>query len=194
MLGKNRVICSLLIVLGIAATLSAADVAPGADEIRTAVVKALPLLEKGAAGSMAERPQCFTCHNQGLPLLALTTARASGFKIDGEHVETQAQFIADFLTNNREKLLADKGTGGEVATAGQALWALETTQWKPDAATTAVGRVSAAVRERRPPVAHDQRSAPYGKQPFHRQLSGGSGAAAVGPRRIEVASRLPRRP
>ena len=31
---------------------------------------------------MAERKQCFTCHNQGLPILALTTARSRGFEID----------------------------------------------------------------------------------------------------------------
>jgi outer membrane protein assembly factor BamB len=138
MFGKYQLVSSSLIVLGIASSLSAEVVSPTPDEIRAAVVKALPLLEKGAAGSMAERSQCFTCHNQGLPLLALTTARARGFAIDSEHVQAQAQFIADFLAGNREKFLAGKGTGGEVATAGQALWALETANWKPDAATAAV--------------------------------------------------------
>src|SRR5580765_5715938 len=93
MLGILRFGCSVSIVLGITASLPADEVAPGRDEIRAAVIKALPLLEKGAAGSMAERSQCFTCHNQGLPLLALTTARAHGFQVDGEHLETQAQFI-----------------------------------------------------------------------------------------------------
>ncbi len=131
-------VSSLLIVLGIASTMSAADVSPSPTEVRTAVVKALPLLEKGAAGSMTERPQCFTCHNQGLPLLALTTARARGFEIDGPHLQTQIQFIADFLEENREKFVSGEGTGGKVATAGQALWALETDNWKPDDATAAV--------------------------------------------------------
>jgi hypothetical protein len=96
------------------------------------------VLDSGAAGSMAERPNCFTCHNQGLPLLALTTARARGFEVDSEHVKKQTQFIAGFLERNRERFLEGKGTGGQVATAGQALWALETDGWKPDATTSAV--------------------------------------------------------
>ena len=128
----------LLIIPGFASTLPAEDSAPDSDSIRAAVVKVLPLLEKGAAGSMAERARCFTCHNQGLPLLALTTARERGFEIDDEHLKQQSQFIADFLGKNRENYLTGKGTGGQVATAGQALWALETDNWKPDATTAAV--------------------------------------------------------
>ena len=129
---------TLLIILWSCSRLVAEDTAPSRDEIRAAVVKALPLLEKGAAGSMAERARCFTCHNQGLPLLALTTARTRGFAIDGEHLKKQSQFIADFLEKNRENYLTGNGTGGQVATAGQALWALETDNWKPDATTAAV--------------------------------------------------------
>jgi hypothetical protein len=87
---------------------------------------------------MAERARCFTCHNQGLPLMALTTARARGFQVDDEHLKRQFEFIAGFLERNRENFLAGKGTGGQVATAGQALWALEDGDWKPDATTAAV--------------------------------------------------------
>ena len=129
---------TLLILPGFVSQLPAEDTVLGSDDIRAAVVKAIPLLEKGAAGSMAERARCFTCHNQGLPLLALTTARTRGFEIDSEHLTKQSQFIADFLGKNRENYLTGKGTGGQVATAGQALWALETDSWKPDATTTAV--------------------------------------------------------
>ena len=53
MLGSYRLISSLLIVLGIASTLSAGGDSPSQDELLAAVIKALPLLEKGAAGSMA---------------------------------------------------------------------------------------------------------------------------------------------
>lgn len=129
---------TLPLVLGIVSTLVADDSPPSRDEIRAAVVKALPLLDKGAAGSMKERARCFTCHNQGLPLLALTTARARGFEIDSEHVKKQVAFTANFLAKNRENYLMGKGTGGQVATAGQALWALETDRWKPNDTTAAV--------------------------------------------------------
>src|SRR6516165_10079502 len=113
MLWKTHPVVLLLTVLGIASGALAGDVSPSADEIRSAVVKSLPLLEKGSVGSMTERPQCFTCHNQGLPLLALTTARARGFEIDGKNVVTQTQFIADFLANHRDDFESGKGTGGQ---------------------------------------------------------------------------------
>lgn len=108
------------------------------DAIRTAVAKSLPLLEAAARGSMEERDQCFTCHNQGLPILALTVARARGFAIDEENLRAQLQFTADFLAKNREKYLAGIGQGGKADTAGYALWALANGGWKPDDTTAAV--------------------------------------------------------
>lgn len=116
----------------------AANPAPDADTIRNAVVKSLPLLTAGARGSLAERARCFTCHNQGLPIMALTTAQSRGLAIDGEELRRQLQFIAGFLGKNRTNYLAGKGQGGQVDTAGYALWALEHGGWKPDATTAAV--------------------------------------------------------
>ena len=52
------------------AAAGAADSPTGDDAIRAAVAKSLPLLERGARGSMEQRRQCFTCHNQGVPILA----------------------------------------------------------------------------------------------------------------------------
>ena len=54
----------------------AEDLVPSNEAIKAAVAKSLPLLETGARGSMEKRKQCFTCHNQGLPVMALTTARS----------------------------------------------------------------------------------------------------------------------
>jgi hypothetical protein len=115
-----------------------AEVSPSLEAIKAAVAKSLPLLEAGAKGSMEERKQCFTCHNQGLPILALTAARPRGFEIDAAHLQTQLQFIADFLGKNKEKYLEGKGTGGQVDTAGYALWTLDSGAWKPDENTAAV--------------------------------------------------------
>ena len=122
-------------------TLSAAsdDIgAPNADTIKAAVTKSLPLLTAGARGSMEEREQCFTCHNQGLPIMALATAQTRGFKIDGEELQKQVTFTADFLEKNRNNYLAGKGQGGQADTAGYALWALDKGGWKPDATTASV--------------------------------------------------------
>ncbi|MBI3877942.1 MAG: hypothetical protein HY300_18605 [Verrucomicrobia bacterium] len=119
-------------------TVAAADILPGDADIRAAVAKSLPLLEKSAKGSMEKRKQCFTCHNQGLPIMALTTARERGFAVDAENLRQQLQFTADFLAKNRTNYLAGKGQGGQALTAGYALWTLENGGWKPDATTAAV--------------------------------------------------------
>src|SRR5947199_271395 len=46
---------------------------PAPRDARAAVAKALPLIRKAGAGHMAHRT-CFACHNQALPVMALTTA------------------------------------------------------------------------------------------------------------------------
>jgi gamma-glutamyltranspeptidase/glutathione hydrolase len=134
-----RSILLLVIVLVFAVAPAApAEDSPPLDAIKAAIAKSLPLLEAGARGSMEQRKQCFTCHNQGLPILALTTARARGLKVDSEHLQTQLQFIADFLGKNKQKYLEGKGTGGQADTAGYALWTLDSGGWKPDETTAAV--------------------------------------------------------
>lgn len=128
----------LLASVSLPASATADEPPLSAEVLKPAVQKILPLLEKGAAGSMKERPRCFTCHNQGLPLMALTTAKRHGFAVDEELLKKQGEFIAGFLERNRPAFLNGKGTGGQVATAGEALRALETVDWKPDEATAAV--------------------------------------------------------
>src|SRR5688572_4043940 len=108
------------------------------DAIRGAVKKAIPLLEAGAKGSMEKRKQCFTCHNQGLPVMALVTARGRGFEIDETNLQRQLEFTAKFLEANRTNYLSGKGQGGAALTAGYALWTLENGGWKPDKTTAAV--------------------------------------------------------
>ena len=118
--------------------LRAAESAPTPAALRAAVEKSLPLLTAGARGSMQKRERCFTCHNQGLPIMALATAQSRGFKIDAEELAKQVKFTADFLAKNRTNYLAGKGQGGQADTAGYALWALENGGWKPDDTTAAV--------------------------------------------------------
>lgn len=119
-------------------TFAADDPLPNSDAIKAAVAKSLPLLEKGAKGSMEQRKQCFTCHNQGLPIMALTTAQSRGFEIDTEHVQTQLKFTVDFLARNKANYLEGKGQGGQADMAGYALWTLDIGGWQPDEATDAV--------------------------------------------------------
>jgi squalene cyclase len=106
-------------------------------DLRKAVDRAIPLLEKGAAGSMKERT-CFTCHNLGAPVLALAAARDRGFKIDESQFKAVLEHTEAFLRKNKDNYAQGKGQGGQADTAGWALWTLETGGWKPDATTAAV--------------------------------------------------------
>jgi hypothetical protein len=116
----------------------AEDVVPSHETIKAAVAKSLPLLETAARGSMEKRKQCFTCHNQALPVMALATSRSRGILIDADNLRRQVQFTAEFLAKNRTNYLAGKGQGGQALTAGYALWTLEIGGWKSDETTEAV--------------------------------------------------------
>src|SRR5262249_39571907 len=126
-----------LTVLGFLTPLSAATPEPTVAEIKAAIAKALPLLQKGAAGHVAQRT-CFACHNQGIPVLAMTTARSRGFDLPEEDLRKQMDFIATFLKKNRDNYLKGRGQGGQVDTAGYALMTLELGGWKADPTTEAV--------------------------------------------------------
>ena len=112
--------------------------APTDASLRAAVEKSLPLLAAGARGSREKRAQCFTCHSQGLTMLALSAAKARGFKVDEEELGRQIKFTVDFLATNQKQYLVGKGQGGQIDTAGYALWALDVAGEKPDATTGAV--------------------------------------------------------
>jgi hypothetical protein len=116
---------------------SAEPAVPSADAVKAAVARALPLLKKGAEGHRTQRT-CFACHNQGVPLLALTTARARGFDVPEADLKKQLEFIAAFLAKNRDDYRQGKGQGGQADTAGAALLALAAGGWKADATTEAV--------------------------------------------------------
>jgi hypothetical protein len=123
--------------LGLLHPLSAAETAPATKPIRDAVTKALPLIRKGGAGHMEHR-SCFACHNQAIPVLALTMARSRDVLVDEGEIQKHLRFIADFLDTNRDNYLKGLGQGGQVDTAGYALWTLEMGGWKPDEITAAV--------------------------------------------------------
>jgi hypothetical protein len=107
------------------------------EQIRAAVARSLPLLQKSGAEYIAHR-DCFSCHHQALPLLALTTARPRGFTINGDELRKQVAHTSDFLAKNRENYAKGKGTGGQADTAGYSLLALDVGGWKSDTTTAAL--------------------------------------------------------
>lgn len=116
--------------------LAAQEVSPA--EIRSAVDKSLPLIQKAMQGSLEKRNHCFTCHHQGLGILTLVTAKSRGVAIDEPLLESQVRGAQEFLTKNKERFLEGRGTGGEMDTAGYALWALAAADTKPSEVTSAV--------------------------------------------------------
>jgi hypothetical protein len=107
------------------------------DPVRPAVAAAVPKLLAGATGH-AEQKSCFACHNQATPALALTAARERGIDVPKKFFTDQAEHISGFLASNKEAFRAGKGTGGQAATAGYALFTLEVDGHQPDDTTAAV--------------------------------------------------------
>lgn len=134
---KTRCALTVALFFAFLPPLAVAETTATPEAIRTAVAKALPLIQKGSAGHRAKRT-CFACHHQAIPILALTTAHARGLPFDAEDVQKHLRFIATFLDKNRANYLKGRGQGGQADTAGYALWTLEMGGWKPDKTTAAV--------------------------------------------------------
>jgi hypothetical protein len=168
-----------LILAAAPARAAADDSNPTADQLRAAVAKALPPLEKGAVGHREQRT-CFACHSQGLPILALTTARTRGLSINEEELSRQLQFIADFLGRNRASYLKGKGQGGQVDTAGYALLALELGGWQADETTAAVAEYLLLYQQKADHWRANSRRPPSEASPFTTSYVGLRGLQSFG--------------
>jgi hypothetical protein len=113
------------------------DPGPGPDEVRSAIRRALPLLEKSAHEYTVQR-SCFSCHHQARPVLALARARDKGFPIDEKILREQLAYTLESLERGRSAYKEGRGQGGKGHTAGYALWTLEIGGWKPDETTDVV--------------------------------------------------------
>ncbi len=111
---------------------------PSEQAIRIAIEKSIPLLEAGTKESIEKRARCFTCHNQAFPIIALSTARDRGFKIDEANFARQVEFTAKFLKKNKSRYRDGRGQGGQVDTATWAIRTMEHGNWNADETTDAV--------------------------------------------------------
>jgi len=142
-------------VLG-SALLSLLAVAPGAQAqtvdfhamAQDAVKKSVPLLQKTAA-AWPERSggACWSCHNQGLPAMAVGLVQKQGFAIDKEGQQSQAQFIYRFFAEAKD--LLRQGLTNQQArlklidppmVLGYGLADLAASQWPADETTGAMAR------------------------------------------------------
>jgi hypothetical protein len=111
------------------------DVTPA--QVRAAALLALAPLQK-TLNVYQEKRDCFSCHNQGVPLIALNIARARGLAIDEDAFQGAVdQTLAD-LAGAVEQYRQGRGQPGGADRAAYALWALEVGDHPPDQVTGAV--------------------------------------------------------
>lgn len=127
----------LLVLVSLAPTLSAVQVAPvPVAELCAAVTKALPLLERSSAFALQERA-CFTCHHGAHASLVINDAWARGFTINTGNFEDQLARAYLGLIEDRPRFKEGWSIAGTTDGPGTALWLLEVAGWKPDATTAA---------------------------------------------------------
>jgi dienelactone hydrolase len=118
-------------------TANAQDQQLSPEQLEQAVERALPLLEISSAETARQR-QCFTCHGQAMPIVALIEAKRHGFVIDSQNLQRQLDHTYAHLDRSKKLYQEGKGTGGQVDTAGWALWGLEAGKRDADEVTDAV--------------------------------------------------------
>jgi len=122
---------------------------PRSESIRAAVFRALPLLVEASADVYPKHRDCFSCHNQAVPAVALGLARQRGFAVDAQTLRAIAEHTEADLNGALEDYRKGRGQPGGVIRAGYALWALEAAGWPPDETTTAVAHYLADTERER---------------------------------------------
>jgi hypothetical protein len=113
------------------------DDLPMPKTIRAAVEKALPLILK-STGEYPESRDCFSCHHQAVPVLALSSAKERGFSIAAEAIVDPVELTEEDLRGSLESYRKGTGQGGGVTRAGYALLTMEVGGKGPDEVTDAV--------------------------------------------------------
>lgn len=98
--------------------------------VRAAIAKGIERIEQGAKNYPKNR-QCFSCHHQAVPMLALHVAKERGLAVDGKLLQDQIDFT---LKSFASKKGVDKGQGigGASTTVGYAMLALAAAQHPSD--------------------------------------------------------------
>jgi Squalene-hopene cyclase C-terminal domain len=129
----------------------------GSETIHNAVVRALPLLVKASAQEYPKHRECFSCHNQAVPAVALSLAQKRGFDIGALTLRSISEHTESDLSGALDDYRKGSGQPGGVIRAGYALWALEAGGWAPDEVTSGVAHYLSVVqsdRKRWPPRAN----------------------------------------
>jgi hypothetical protein len=129
---------TLLIFVSCLSTIPSEDPdTPKPEAIRAAVGKALPLILKSTA-EYPEKRDCFSCHHQAVPVIALSAAKERGFTIPPEAISDPVEHTEADLRGSLESYQKGEGQPGGVTRAGYALLTLEVGGKKHDDVTDAV--------------------------------------------------------
>jgi bacterioferritin-associated ferredoxin len=111
--------------------------APPSADLQPAIEKGIKRLEEAAANYPKHR-DCFSCHHQALPIMALSRAKEKGFRVDEALVEKQVKFTLDTFRPKLKEVSEGKGVGGSNTTCAYALRTLEAAGHASDEVTSAL--------------------------------------------------------
>lgn len=108
-------------------------------DVRAAVQKAVPLLEKSGT-IFWEKSGCISCHHHTLPSLAVATARQRGFAVDEATAKVLMKLTADYLEVRTERILQGITPPGAEDTMSYILFGLAVGEFPGNAGTGAGAR------------------------------------------------------
>ena len=104
--------------------------------LAAATHRAIAIVQKAAANYPTHR-NCFSCHHQTLPMLAIVTARAKA-PVDLDLLRAQAEFSHKSFRERIDPLKEGRGIGGQAMTVAYGLWTLALADWNADDTTEAM--------------------------------------------------------
>ncbi|SIN97154.1 N-acyl-D-amino-acid deacylase [Singulisphaera sp. GP187] len=126
-----RFACLLFTFLTTSVVAGEADPPIAHEKIRDSVRRGLEIVQKAATRYPLHR-DCFSCHHQTLPMLAMVKARAHGLAIEEDLLHEQADFSVESFREKLQEMTQGKGVGGAAMTVGYALWGLSLADWPCD--------------------------------------------------------------
>lgn len=132
-----RRVCSTALLVTLCPLLARADEEPWQQSVRAAAARGLEIIEASAAHYIEQR-DCFSCHHQALPMLALCEARQMGFQVGEQAARRQAEFTLAYFEPRRRRLEMGEGVPGGPYTAGYALLSLAVEGQAADETTAAL--------------------------------------------------------
>ena len=114
-LRRHRPVLLAGVLLVMPSFLSGAD----RERVSSAITRSLELLQQTAA-TYTDQRDCFSCHHQALPSMAISLAASRGFDIDRSRVDWQSEFTAAFFLKRGEQLEKGDGVPGGPYTAAYA--------------------------------------------------------------------------